>query len=227
MASPRCPRRAGEDPHPTRGCAGSGAPRARPPAPSAPPHAPDRVPLAPDRGPRRGHRARRGAPRARPRADRKWTSRDRGARRSMDGLRFQQAGRVIRRDASLGELPQDLLAPLGLAVGLGLRREPERADDRVEPRADRGIRDAELALDVLEAAPCADEYLEEFELLRRESVEATERERAFEPRSAALAFQPHDVELLRADRASRDDRIRHDSVMRGDLIESQADMRVL
>src|SRR5207249_3636646 len=136
------------------------------------------------------------------------------ARRSNRGLRLQQAGGVIGRDATFSQLAEDLLAALGLAIGLGLGREAERADHRVQPRPHRRVRDAELALDVLEVAARADEDFEEFELFRREAVEPAEGERALKARPTALAFEAHDLELLGADGASRDDRICHESKMR-------------
>src|SRR5205814_2753464 len=145
----------------------------------------------------------------RPRCGSAPRSRGTSSRSRRSSLSLRQRRRVVRRDLALRELAQDLLAALGLPIRLRLRWEPERPDDRVQPRSDRRVRDAELALDVLEVASRADERLEELELIRGQRVEPAQGEVALEPGAAGLALEAHDPKRFVADRATADDRIRH------------------
>src|ERR1700694_4239356 len=99
---------------------------------------------------------------------------------SCHRLLLEELRGVVGGDAAVSELAKDLLATLGLAIGLSLRWKSERADHRSEARAQGGVADAELALDVLEIAASLDEGLEELELLRCEPMEPAEGKRAFE-----------------------------------------------
>ena len=125
---------------------------------------------------------------------------------------------------AVGELRQDLLAALGVAIGLGPGREPEPPDDRVQARSHGRVGDAELALDVLDVPPGANEGLEELELLGSQGVEPAEGERALQSRAAALALQAHDPERFGADRALRYHRIGHEQTLRGPQIVCQGNL---
>ena len=98
-------------------------------------------------------------------------------------------------------------------------------ESRVEPRADRRIADAELALNIFEIAARADERLEEIELIRAELMEPTKGERAFDPSPAGCAFEASHAERLRTDGAPGNHRICHEAKMLANLIESQAKLR--
>src|SRR5207244_10471575 len=99
---------------------------------------------------------------------------------------------------------------------------PERADHRIQTRADRGIAHPELALDVLEVAARLDERLEELELLPGELVETTQNEGALETSPAALALEARDTEGLAPDGAPRDLRMRLGPRLRSGTKECQA-----
>ena len=138
---------------------------------------------------------------------------------------------LVEREFTVGHLPRlhvhNVSGDTKIAVGLRLRWESERADHRVEPRADGRVRDPELALDILEVPARADERFEELGLLRGERLEPSKGEGAFEARSAALAVEAHDAQRFVADRTAADDRIRHDLTVRAGLSDCQRKLNVL
>ena len=95
-------------------------------------------------------------------------------------------------------------------VGVAHRAaEAEGADERLDPGADRGVADAELALHVAQVAARAEEALEEGELLAAQPAEPADAEVAFEGGPAAPAVEAGDRELAGADGTSGDDVVWH------------------
>src|SRR4051794_20696620 len=102
-------------------------------------------------------------------------------------------GGLVGPDLVGGEALEDGLACVAARgfVGGGLRRvrlglvgsvagtEPERPDERLDARADRRVRDAELALHVAQVAPRPKEALEERSLVLPEAAEPPDAEVAF------------------------------------------------
>ena len=124
--------------------------------------------------------------------------------------------RIDRRSAA-GSAPSVCLGEpvckAGTEVVIGLRgalRQAEGADQRVDPAADGGVADAQLALHLLQVAPRAEEALEQAHLVAVEATEAADPELAFERGPAAAAVQSRDGQLPGADRAGGDDVVDHD-----------------
>src|SRR4051794_41539740 len=122
-----------------------------------------------------------------------------------------------------GDCAEDVLAgPARGGVGgrlvgvvrVGPRSEAQGADESFDPRADRRIADAKLSLHLAEIPARPEEALEQRELIAREAAEPPDAEVAFEARAAASALEPRDGQLVRADRAGRDDVVWHRSAYR-------------
>jgi hypothetical protein len=94
-------------------------------------------------------------------------------------------------------------------VVVAARPEAERPDELLDARADRRVRDAELALHVAEVAPRPEEALEEGELIARQPAEPADAEVALEGRPAARAVEAGDRQLAGADGTGGDDVVRH------------------
>ena len=142
----------------------------------------------------------------------------------VGALASQAAGCFFRGDLLILQRFQDaasLLARLvaGIAWGnagviIATGGKAHGAEDVIQAGADRGIRDPKLRFNILDDAAVLDEDLDEGELFRRETLEATQVELSLDLRLAIAALQPGDVQLVATDGAAAQDWVRGHEVCR-------------
>ena len=134
-------------------------------------------------------------------------SRPEGAERLGGLLGADLLARQALEDLATLRLAASVPSPVEL-VEVGVRgpsssrvrgvAEAEGAHERVDPAADGGVADAELALHLLEVAARAKEALQQADLLAVEPPEAADAELALERGAAAAAVEAGDGQLARS-----------------------------